>query len=130
MAQPQRKAITSRRIWAARGLALLADAIQLVLFPLFVGGAPEGADLILDVATAGVLSWICGFHLAFLPTAITEAVPVLDLFPTWTAAALYVTRSGGALAQRSEDQEIVDGAQARIAAAEAARQLPAKTAAK
>jgi hypothetical protein len=88
------KALTRERIWIARGIALAADAAQLVLFPLFVGGAPEGVDAALDVAVGGLLCWLCGFHAAFLPTFIGEALPTVDLFPTWTLATLFVTRKG------------------------------------
>jgi hypothetical protein len=34
---------------------------------------------------------LLGFHWAFLPTLAAEAVPALDLAPTWTAAVLLVT---------------------------------------
>ena len=85
--------MTNRQIWAARGVALAADALQMILFPLFAGGVPEGADAALDVAVGAVLCWLCGFHLAFLPTFIGEALPTVDLFPTWTLAVLFVTRS-------------------------------------
>ena len=86
------KPMTPKRIWLARGLAMAADALQLALFPLFVGGAPEAADLVVDVAVGAALTWLCGFHVAFLPTLLAEAAPMLDLFPSWTAAAFYVTR--------------------------------------
>jgi hypothetical protein len=86
------KAPTPKEIWAARGIALAADALQIALFPLFAGGAPEGADAIVDVVVGALLCWLCGFHLAFLPTFIGEALPTVDLFPSWTLAVLYVTR--------------------------------------
>ena len=86
------KPMTSKRIWVARGVAMTADALQLALFPLFVGGAPTGADLAVDVVVGAALTWLCGFHVAFLPTFLAEAAPMLDLFPSWTAAVLYVTR--------------------------------------
>lgn len=90
--RPGRKPMTRKQIWVARGVAMAADAIQLALFPLFVGGAPEGADLVVDVVAGAALTWLCGFHVAFLPTLLAEATPMLDLFPSWTAAVLYVTR--------------------------------------
>jgi hypothetical protein len=90
MAQP----LTQNRILLARSIALVADALQLGLIPLFAGGALEGADLALDVIVGILLTWICGFHLAFLPTIIAEALPGVDLVPTWTVATLFVTRGG------------------------------------
>jgi hypothetical protein len=87
------KTLTTKRVWLARGVALAADALQLGLLPLFVGGAPEAADLALEAVTGVLLCWICGFHPAFLPTAIGEALPMVDLFPSWTLATLFVTRN-------------------------------------
>jgi hypothetical protein len=88
------KTLTRNQIWLARGIALAADAVQIVFFPLFAGGAPEGADAVMDVCVAALLCWLCGFHAAFLPTFIGEALPTLDLFPSWTLAVLFVTRKG------------------------------------
>lgn len=73
-------------------IALAADAIQLAYFPLFVGGAAEGLDAALDAVVALTLCALCGFHVAFLPTAIAEALPVVDLVPSWTLAVLIATR--------------------------------------
>lgn len=88
------KVPTSREVWAARAIALTADTLQIVLLPLFAGGAPEGVDAVLDVAVGAALWWLCGFHVAFLPAFVGEALPTVDLFPTWTLAVLYVTRRG------------------------------------
>lgn len=38
---------------------------------------------------------LLGFHWAFLPTLAVEAIPGLDLAPTWTAAVLLVTATEG-----------------------------------
>src|SRR4051812_3815035 len=95
------RSMTRSRVWSARGIALVADGIQWLLVPLFAGGAPEGADLVVDLVTAALLTWLCGFHLAFLPAVVAEALPVIDLFPTWTAATLFVTRKGAALTLES-----------------------------
>ena len=101
-----RKAMTPKQVWAARGIALAADALQMVLFPLFVGGIPEGVDAALDVAVAAVLCWLCGFHAAFLPTFIGEALPTVDLFPIWTLAVLFVTRKKNLPAAASVPKEV------------------------
>jgi hypothetical protein len=76
---------------AARYLALGADALQIVLLPLFGEGFASPANDALDVAVAIVLVKLVGFHWAFLPAAAAELVPVLDLAPTWTAAVLLAT---------------------------------------
>ncbi len=86
------KPLTSKRAWTARGIALAADVVQWVLVPLFVGGAAEGFDAALDLAVGAILVYLCGFHPAFLPAFIAEAVPTVDLVPTWTLAVLFATR--------------------------------------
>jgi len=47
---------------------------------------------IVDVATAIAMTWLVGWHWAFLPTFVVEAVPIVDLVPTWTLAVLVATR--------------------------------------
>ena len=85
--------LTTRRVWLARGLALAIDGLQIGLLPLFAGGAVEGAAVAVDVAAAALFIWLCGFHYAFLPTVVAEVVPMLDLFPSWTAAVMFATRA-------------------------------------
>ena len=78
--------LTSSRVRLAYGVALVADALQLVLGPL--GWA--GADEILDVA-AMILTWrILGFHPLLLPTAVLEFLPITDLLPTWIGCVALV----------------------------------------
>jgi ABC-type sulfate transport system permease subunit len=84
--------LSPRRIRLARAIALAADTIQIVLLPAFVGGAVEGPDAVLEVVVALLLMMLCGFHVAFLPTLVAEALPVVDVFPSWTLATLFVTR--------------------------------------
>jgi hypothetical protein len=83
---------TPKCILAARVIAVLADAIQLGFLPLFAGGAPEGFDAVLDLVVCGAMIALVGWHWAFLPAFIAEALPGLDLAPTWTLAVLFATR--------------------------------------
>ena len=83
---------TPGRIWAARVIALTADAVQLGFFPLFVGGAPEGFDAALDVVVGAAMVALCGWHWVFLPAFAAELLPGIDLAPTWTLAVLIATR--------------------------------------
>ena len=78
---------TPQRIWIARGLAVLMDLVQ----ALPVLEVPP-VNQIVDVATAIALTWLVGWHWAFLPTFVVEAVPIVDLVPTWTLAVLIATR--------------------------------------
>lgn len=73
---------------------MAADLVQIVVFPLFLGGAASPANNALDVAVCAAMMAMLGFHFAFLPTMVAELIPVIDLFPTWTAAVFFVTRSG------------------------------------
>jgi hypothetical protein len=73
-------------------VAVAADAAQIVLLPAFAGGFLSPVSNALDVAVAIVMVALLGWHVAFLPTAVAEVLPGLNLFPTWTAAVFFVTR--------------------------------------
>jgi hypothetical protein len=81
----------SRDLRNAWLVALAADGIQILLLPFFVAGVLSPATVLVDFAAAMVLTRLLGWHWAFLPTVVAELVPGFDLFPTWTAALLYVT---------------------------------------
>ena len=95
-----------RKAWF---VAIIADAIQIVGFPLFAEGGLSPADTVLDLAVAAILSRLLGWHWAFLPTIAAELVPGLDLFPTWTTAVFFVTRK----AARSTEPETLEPGHAR-----------------
>ena len=84
-------------------VAMIGDAIQIFALPLFAAGGISPADSVLDAVMAVVLIGMMGWHWAFLPTLLAEMTPGLDLFPTWTAAVLYVSLSSS----RSGDVEIL-----------------------
>src|SRR6266478_7865135 len=84
---------TPGRVRAARLVALGADALQIALAPLFGEGFASPFNDALDLLVAAVLIKLLGFHWALLPALAAEAVPALDLAPTWTAAVLLVTGS-------------------------------------
>ena len=73
-------------------LAMMADALQIVVFPLFVEGALSPADDVLDLAVAAVLVHLLGWHWEFLPAFLAELVPGVDLVPFWTMAVANVYR--------------------------------------
>jgi hypothetical protein len=87
--------LTRRRVWIARGVAVLADLVQLGLAPLFIEGGLSVLDAVLDVVVAGILTFLVGWHWAFLPAFLVEFTPGLDLVPSWTLAVLLATRDRG-----------------------------------
>jgi hypothetical protein len=76
----------------AWGIAIAADALQIVAFPLFVEGGLSPADSVLDLVVAFLMIRLLGWHWAFLPTAAAKLIPGADLFPSWTAAVWFATR--------------------------------------
>lgn len=73
-------------------LAIVADALQIIVFPLFAEGAFSPADDVLDVLVAVLLVQLLGWHWEFLPAFAGELVPGLDLVPFWTMAVASVYR--------------------------------------
>ena len=90
------------RLRAAMIVAIVADLLQLVFFPLTIEGAISPADDVLDVAVAGLLSWLLGWHWEFLPSFLTKLVPGADLVPCWTIAVANVYRKSKQLAVSME----------------------------
>jgi hypothetical protein len=89
------RTLPRRRVLIARGLAAAADALQILLFPLFGEGFASPADWILDGVMALALTKLVGFHWSYLPSTALELVPGADLAPGWTAAAWLATRTAG-----------------------------------
>jgi hypothetical protein len=86
--------ITKGKARAALAIAMVADVVQLGLFPLLELPLLWLNEAI-DVAVAIVMLGLLGWHWALLPTLLVELVPALNLFPTWTAAVIYITRQAG-----------------------------------
>ena len=85
------KSLKSPELRTAWAVAVAADALQIAALPMFVPGGVSPADTVLDLAVGAILIRLLGWHWAFLPSLLAELVPGLDLFPTWTAAMLFVT---------------------------------------
>jgi hypothetical protein len=73
-------------------LAVVADALQLIVFPAFVAGALSPADDILDFAMAALMVRLLGWHWEFLPSFFAKLIPGIDLVPSWTLAVANVYR--------------------------------------
>ena len=80
------------RLRAVMILAIVADVLQMVVFPLFVEGAASPADDVLDLGIGGALTYLLGWHWEFLPSFLAKLVPGVDLVPFWTLAVANVYR--------------------------------------
>ena len=80
------------RIRIALGLAILADVLQMIGFPMFIEGAASPADDVVDLAMAGILTFLLGWHWEFLPSFAAKLVPGVDMVPLWTLAVGNVWR--------------------------------------
>jgi len=80
------------RLRTAMILAILADALQIVVFPLFVEGAESPLDDLLDVVMGAILTYLLGWHWEFLPSFFAKLIPGVDLAPLWTLAVANVYR--------------------------------------
>ncbi len=87
--------LSRRRKLLALFVAGLADLIEIALFPLFLEGAASPFDLVLDLLTAAVLWAVAGFRWRYLLAFAAEALPLVSLFPTWTALVLTLPSEGG-----------------------------------
>ncbi len=80
------------RVAIARAVAVAADVLQMGLFPAFLEGLASPFEAALDMVVCAVLTWLVGWHIAFLPSFLVEGLPFVDLAPTWTIAILIATR--------------------------------------
>src|SRR5689334_23890762 len=62
------------RFRAAMLLAIVADAVQIIAFPLFLEGAYSPLDDVLDFAVAALLVNLLGWHWEFLPSFAAKLV--------------------------------------------------------
>jgi hypothetical protein len=77
---------------AAFAIAVIADLLQIAVFPLFVEGAASPADDVLDLGVAGTLTYLLGWHWEFLPSFMAKLAPAVDFVPFWTLAVANVYR--------------------------------------
>ena len=84
--------MTKSRKWQVRAIGFAADALQIGLWPIMFEGAVGIADAVVDLIAMVVLTLLCGFRWYFLPSFVIELLPIIDLAPTWTIAAVLATR--------------------------------------
>src|ERR1700733_6344289 len=91
------------RFRAAMILAMVADALQIIVFPLFVEGAASPADDILDFGIGAMMVHLLGWHWEFLPSFLAKLVPGGALIPLWTIAVANVYRKSKQIAVVTEE---------------------------
>lgn len=74
----------------ALAIAIAADLLQIVLFPLLAEGMPSPLDDVLDIVVGIVMVKLLGWHWAFLPSFLGKLIPLFDELPCWTLAVLFV----------------------------------------
>lgn len=85
-------------------VAMAADALQIILLPLFVEGAESPADDALDVGVGIALMALLGWHWEFAPSFLAKLVPGVDLVPLWTLAVANVYRKSKRIAQSASKE--------------------------
>ncbi len=90
------------RFRIALALAIIADALQIVVLPVFIQGASSPADDILDAGIGAALVYLLGWHWEFLPSFLAKLVPGVDLVPFWTMAVANVYRKSKRIAVTAE----------------------------
>lgn len=96
------------RFRAALVLAVIADGVQMIAFPLFAEGALSPVDDILDFVMALVLTGLLGWHWEFTPSMLAKLVPGIDLVPFWTLAVANVYRKWKRSASPPDSADTVD----------------------
>jgi hypothetical protein len=87
-------------------IAIIADALQIILLPLFVEGVESPADDILDLGVGAALVYLLGWHWEFLPSFLAKLVPGVDLVPFWTMAVANVYRKSKRIAIASKETRV------------------------
>jgi len=80
------------RLRTALALSVVADILQMIVFPLVVEGAASPLDDVLDLAMCGILTFLLGWHWEFAPSFLGKLVPGVDLVPLWTLGVANVYR--------------------------------------
>src|ERR1700675_4189378 len=91
------------RFQAAMILAIVADALQIAIFPVFVEGAMSPAEDVLDFGVGALMVHLLGWHWEFLPSFFAKLVPGVDLVPFWTMAVANVYRKSKRIAVTTEE---------------------------
>ena len=81
---------SKKNLMIALAVAVVADALQILLMPFTIGGGFMPWDDAVDFLVAGIMTYLLGWHWVFLPTAAAKLVPFVDMAPFWTLAVFFV----------------------------------------
>ncbi len=84
------------RLRIAMILAVVADVLQIAVFPFVLEGGASPPDDILDICVGGLLTWLLGWHWEFLPSFAAKLIPGVEFVPLWTLAVANVYRKSRA----------------------------------
>ena len=84
------------RLRIAMIVAIVADIVQIAVFPLVIAGAESPPDDVIDLCVGGLLTFLLGWHWEFLPSFAAKLIPGVDLVPLWTLAVANVYRKSRA----------------------------------
>jgi hypothetical protein len=84
------------RLRIAMIVAVVADVLQIAVFPLVIAGFESPPDDVIDVCVGGLLTYLLGWHWEFLPSFAAKLIPGVDLVPLWTLAVANVYRKSRA----------------------------------
>ncbi len=84
------------RLRIAMILAIVADILQIAVFPFVLEGAASPPDDVIDLCIGGLLTWLLGWHWEFLPSFAAKLIPGVEFVPLWTLAVANVYRKARA----------------------------------
>ena len=83
-------------------LAIVADVLQIAIFPVFAEGAMSPAEDVLDFGVGALMVHLLGCHWEFLPSFFAKLMPGVDLILFWTLAVVNVYRKSKRMAVEAE----------------------------
>jgi len=94
--------VTRKQKAVAMAIAVIADLVQIVVWPAFAEGAASPFDDALDGVVALLLLLTLGWSGRLMAALALELTPGAALFPTWTAVVLSIPVQGEAASAAPE----------------------------
>jgi hypothetical protein len=104
--QGEIKISSGTRLRTAMAIAIAADVLEMIVFPLFVEGFDSPVADMLDLGIGGVLSYLLGWHWEFAPSFLAKLMPGVDLVPLWTLAVSNVYRKSKQMPGPGEGERV------------------------